>query len=330
MAPLPSTHPPPPTGPDAGGGRGVSPPPGPRPAMPGDAAQAGPGLVAGRRKLYEPPPGGRPDNHTDASFLGALVLNAHIQRRAYRGAVADSLAIAQQLCVAAASGAAFAHLHGGRLAPERLLRAAGALVALGVALDQASGPGRLRPRKVLRVARQSALLAVGVHNLSPLLRSLTRTVSTDSALALATLLGLVHLYCHDYHFVNSVTDHLTGTVSVGAGVVATVLLASRLRTDLQAFSYILFSLELVVLSPFLRRSVARGSKPGHAVLTALMVLGTAALLRPFGGLPTAAFAALVAAVTFAFPALLVSSEKYKVAINGPWDEAWLTPKYDRS
>ena len=28
--------------------------------------------------------------------------------------------------------------------------------------------------------------------------------------------------------------------------------------------------------------------------------------------------------------LLVSSEKYKVAINGPWDEAWLTPKYDRS
>lgn len=49
-----------------------------------------------------------------------------------------------------------------------------------------------------RGVRQVVLLTGGVYLLSPLLHSLTRTISEDSIIAMTVGLLILHLYLHDY------------------------------------------------------------------------------------------------------------------------------------
>ena len=88
--------------------------------------------------------------------------------------------------------------------------------------------GRRIGGAVARTVRQSTLLLVGVFFLSPLYSNLTKAVSDDTIVAASTWLLLAHLYMHDYFFVKSVTDKVTGSLSLACGVAASVLLASRL------------------------------------------------------------------------------------------------------
>jgi len=46
----------------------------------------------------------------------------------------------------------------------------------------------------------------------------------------------MHLYLHDYTFVDQVTDTLTGSMSMTAATFASVLIASQLKTQMQVFS----------------------------------------------------------------------------------------------
>lgn len=81
---------------------------------------------------------------------------------------------------------------------------------------------------VLRAARQSGLLLTGVYLLSPLYGTLTASVSDDTIAAASAWLMLAHLFMHDYFFVTSVADKLSGSLSLAAAVAASLLLASRL------------------------------------------------------------------------------------------------------
>ena len=63
-------------------------------------------------------------------------------------------------------------------------------------------------------------------------------VCSDSIVALACSLLIAHLYLHDYSFVDRVTDTLTGSMSLTAATFASVLVASRLKTQMQVFSQV--------------------------------------------------------------------------------------------
>ena len=52
----------------------------------------------------------------------------------------------------------------------------------------------------------------------------------------------MHLYLHDYTFVDQVTDTLTGSMSMTAATFASVLIASQLKTQMQVFSQARFML----------------------------------------------------------------------------------------
>jgi len=266
------------------------------------------------------PPGG--DNFTDPrSFLRSLVLNARVQRRDLGAARFGALALAQQVCVAALLGAAPAHLASGRASWRQVCAgAAGALLA-GAAAGLLAAPPRPPPRAVARGLRQSGLLCCGVYFLAPLLQSLSLTTSSDTVVASAAALLLVHLALHDYNFANSITERDTGAAALAAAVFAAVLLASRLADELQAFAYLLSAMELLVLSPFVRRRVRLAAPALHAGLTALMVAGSALLLWPLSAAAALAFLTLVGFLVVVCPALLVSSEALKLTINGQWDEA---------
>eukprot|EP00877_Chromochloris_zofingiensis_P010970 jgi/Chrzof1/6126/Cz17g10210.t1 len=172
-----------------------------------------------------------------------------------------------------------------------------------------------------RGVRQGVLLSGGVYLLSPLLHSLTRTISEDSIIAMTTGLLILHLYLHDYNFVNSVTDKLTGTVSLGAAVFASVLIASGMPSEFDVFVHVLFCLELYLLSPFMRRYIRQASITAHVTLTLGMVCAAVALLLPLSSNLTTVFLVAVVFISLLCPRWLVRIHKFKAKINGPWDEA---------
>ena len=48
----------------------------------------------------------------------------------------------------------------------------------------------------------------------------------------------MHLYLHDYNFVDQLTDTLTGSMALTAATFASILVASQLRTQLQVFAQV--------------------------------------------------------------------------------------------
>lgn len=288
-----------------------------------------------RKVLYEQP-AGLQDNYTDATFLEALVVNATVPRRQYWSVVQGSVAVVQQINIVAAIATAalqlhevptaqsihhhYHHHHQGLLAPTTLL-ALNILVlaALGVACLLTGEPlpgGSLR-----RALRQVTLLTAGVYLLAPTYGTLSKTISTDTIVAVSTLLLLLHLLLHDYHFVNDEAARLRGVASMGAAVFAAVLLASRLQTDMRVFSHLTHSLTLFLLSPFLLRYVRRLSFGLHVLVTLGVGALTTAMMARVSAVATAVHLAACAFVCFGAPAWLVRIQKFKAQINGPWDEA---------
>ena len=67
-------------------------------------------------------------------------------------------------------------------------------------------------------------------------------VCSDSIVALACGLLVAHLYLHDYSCTDRMTDTLTGSMSLTAATFASVLVASRLNTQIKVFSQVTDSL----------------------------------------------------------------------------------------
>lgn len=281
---------------------------------------AGGGASSWQRVLWDRRQRAYADTHTPAAFLGALVVNAAVCERAYWPTVLGAVAVVQELAVTALVAAANAHLRSGALSARALLAVDAALLVVGACARVAVGAAR--PRALLAAsAREGALLVVGVGGLAPLYQTLASTISGDTLVVCVVMLFVAHLVLHDYSYLNSATTRLTGSLGLGAAVFSSGMLASRLPTPTHVFAAMTLSLELFVLSPFVRADLRRSSTPGYVALTAAAVAAAAAALVPLGALPSGAFLALAAFVALACPRVLVGLQSLKCQINGPWDEA---------
>ena len=88
--------------------------------------------------------------------------------------------------------------------------------------------------------------------LSPVLQSLTDSYSNDTLYALVFILTLVHLFTHDYAYVNGYTKRFECTISLNSIIFVSVLMASRLHSALHSFALIAFAIELFGMLPMLR------------------------------------------------------------------------------
>ena len=265
----------------------------------------------------------REDNHTDENFLRDLVVNGNVTRRNYWQVVWESQCLVQQICIASVVPATFLHLKSQRLGVGSLVVLnAGILVTATFTLLAFSWKTRSLS-KLVRFGRQCILLLTGVYNLSPLYQKLTISVSSDTIGASSVLLLTLHLFLYDYSFKKSITESISGSISLGAAIATSVLLSSRLDTPYQVFSYLSFGLGLFVLSPFLRKDLQTVYPKAYLVNTLFMLGITFIAIDMLSKLLSCAFGALVIFTAFVCPKLLVSVEKHKVQINGPWDEAQL-------
>jgi phosphatidylinositol glycan class C protein len=213
------------------------------------------------------------------------------------------------------------------------------------------------PRFYVRLStiKSAILIYFTLLGLSPILKSLTRSTSSDSIWAMSFWLLAINIFFFDYSGGSRSSSSLPATttapgtkpmpvasLSTNAALMASTVLASRLPSTGQVFSLTLFSIQVFGLFPVFRNCARRKSWRYHVALTVLLVLGAGAgvgmiLGDPaphdangnfFGGLPwKRGLVGMIVGCLIAIVAMggcswwLISLQKYKNEIYGPWDPA---------
>jgi phosphatidylinositol glycan class C protein len=231
----------------------------------------------------------------------------------------------------------------------------------------------------LKTFKSACLIYFALLGLSPILKSLTRSTSSDSIWALATWLLIINIFFFDYGsvYVSTKPQQPTTTpassetttkggcepflapsnislrappfpssLSTNAALMASTVLASRLKTTTAVFSLTLFSIQVFGLFPVFRRHLRHKSFNLHLLLTfALVTMSTGGLglilsqsythtygncgfcpgwiwhviLRSTIGFVVGGFA--TAFVMGGCSWWLIGLQRYKNVVIGPWDPA---------
>ncbi|RFU74789.1 phosphatidylinositol n-acetylglucosaminyltransferase [Trichoderma arundinaceum] len=184
----------------------------------------------------------------------------------------------------------------------------------------------------LGTIKSALLIYCTLLGLSPILKSLTQSTSSDSIWAMSLWLLAINIFFFDYS--GGVGAKFPASLSTNAALMASTVLASRLPSTKQVFCLTLFSIEVFGLFPVFRRHVQHRSFRQHAILTMLLILGAGwgvgiviaeprpgclALKRGIGGMVVSVMIAAIA--TGGCSWWLIGLQRYKNEIRGPWDPA---------
>ncbi|KAB5562684.1 phosphatidylinositol N-acetylglucosaminyltransferase-domain-containing protein [Coniochaeta sp. 2T2.1] len=181
----------------------------------------------------------------------------------------------------------------------------------------------------LATIKSAVLIYSTLLGLSPILKSLTRSTSSDSIWAMSFWLLAINIFFFDYSTdINPRKAAPVASLSTNAALMASTVLASRLPSTGQVFSLTLFSIEVFGLFPVFRRYARQRSWRYHVVLTVLLVLGAGGGVgMVMGGGWKTGLAGMVVGCLVSTLAMggcswwLIGLQKYKNEIYGPWDPA---------
>ncbi len=213
----------------------------------------------------------------------------------------------------------------------------------GPDLPLTTPPRNSRAYVRISTIKSAILIYFTLLGLSPILKSLTRSTSSDSIWAMSFWLLAINIFFFDYSggstpsLSSSTTPRFkqqlpVASLSTNAALMASTVLASRLPSTGQVFSLTLFSIEVFGLFPVFRQYARRRSLRYHAALTVALVLGAGAgvgmILGDETGWPWKKgvlgmlVGCLIAALAMGGCSWwLIGLQKYKNEIYGPWDPA---------
>lgn len=205
------------------------------------------------------------------------------------------------------------------LSPETLLWTSLLCALLGYGLYQAlSSPAEpgCEPRTRLADLQSATIFLSFTFGFSPVLKTLTESVSTDTVYAMSALMLLAHLVSFPY-----AQPSPPGSLSLNAALFASVCLASRLPGALHTFAMLSCALLVFALWPCLLHRIKENASSQFAgVCVGVCIGGVVGLGSQWlGGAVLLALA--LGSVTLLCPLLLIRLQRHKDNIHGPWDEA---------
>jgi phosphatidylinositol glycan class C protein len=212
------------------------------------------------------------------------------------------------------------------------------------ASNTSSRPSSRSSQQRLTTAKSAALIYAALLGLSPILKSLTLSTTSDSIWALSTWLLMMNVAFFDYsggpgtQYVLAFlltpppinrSCRLPASMSTNSAMMASAVLASRLPSTTHVFSLTLFSIEVFGLFPIFRRELLFQSRPGHLFLTAVLTMAAwgGIFVTLTGGGRTAFVTGVILGCSLTFICMgicswwLIGLQKYKNEIHGPWDPA---------
>ncbi|KAK8234519.1 phosphatidylinositol:UDP-GlcNAc transferase PIG-C [Phyllosticta capitalensis] len=184
-----------------------------------------------------------------------------------------------------------------------------------------------RNQRRVATIKSAVLIYCALLGLSPILKSLTKSTTSDSIWAMTSVLMCINVCFFDYG--GGVGAKFPASLSTNAAIMAATVLASRLESTTDVFSFLLFSIEVFGLFPVFRRHLRFVSWRGHLTLTIFLVMGAGAgfSLAVSGGTWKAAITGVVLGSFLTSLVMgicswwLIGLQKYKNEIHGPWDPA---------
>lgn len=264
-----------------------------------------------------------PDNYVDDTFLQQLEKNVHVKLYGKRELMLGACHVHQHWSSVILFLVLFSHVYNGIWSANYLMMLNNALlvtiylfwmfhVRLGKLND------RMRYAKK-QVAKAAILLIMTILGLSPVLKTLTEDISTDTICTLTGLLVCINLMCHNY---GEEGDGEPNPVALNAAVFASVMLASRLDSKTQVFGLVSLAVIWFSLFPIARYFINGKRQPFSLLaLTGLLSgLTSIGLYRVHSRL-FIAYLGLSGFMLLVCPLWYFHLQKYKNNIHGPWDEA---------
>ncbi|KAG6510797.1 hypothetical protein ZIOFF_028835 [Zingiber officinale] len=134
---------------------------------------------------------GYDDNYTDESFLEEMVMNANVVKRDMPKVMLDSVSITQYVCIVSLVVSVWAHTLSLHIDEDIALLALGFSVLLLTARQLSI---QLLSHYLLNIS----FFISGLYVLAPIYYTLTRSIRSDSIVALTVSLLIIHLFLHDY------------------------------------------------------------------------------------------------------------------------------------
>jgi len=264
-----------------------------------------------KKNLYENT--NYPDNYTDKTFLEELKKNVHITEISTLTAVLGAGLVTQEMCIVVFFVTVYVYLYNGWIEPETVFVQSSLVAAVGYLTYRILLTNKNYYDVMVKDLRTVMIFVVFGYVLSPILKTLTDTISTDTIYAMTTFMMIIHLIFFDYGVSAAI---VSSSLSLNAAIFGSVCLASRLASPFHAFVLLSNAVECFVLLPILL-SKGRGSVIVLAAMitVAIYALWTVSLIMMF------LFVFITLFVTVLCPFWFLRWQNYKDNIYGPWDEA---------
>ncbi|XP_015119942.1 phosphatidylinositol N-acetylglucosaminyltransferase subunit C [Diachasma alloeum] len=267
------------------------------------------GDIRWRKNLYENRD--LPDNYTDSTFLEELEKNIKPNNVTTIEAIALGSSISIQLSIVILFVMVFIWLNNEWTTPNITFTSSAGLTVFGYLCHTLKLPDM--PDKISKDIRTALIFLAFGYILSPVLKTLTETVSTDTIYAMTIFMFLIHLIFSKY---GSPQVSLSDSLSITSSIFGSLMLASRLASPLHAFSLLTVAVQCFVLLPFLLSKIEN-----KVVISILLTASTVYLLGIISPTLTCVFVAVTIFVHVICPLWYIRWQKYKDNIYGPWDEA---------
>lgn len=276
---------------------------------------------AWRKLLYLKQP--YPDNYTDQSFLSQLKRNETVIQYSYFKLVKDFGLIVYHVNNLLLVIEIFAKIYYFNWDPIYFTGICSAITLVAFSIWELHLNNFTGYAANASKLKSFVLIIFMILILSPVLKSLTRSTSSDSIWSISFLLTMANIIFHDYAFTTKVPQYKP-IVSTNISLSNTLFLSSRLNSTLQVFCFIVLSIQLNILLPlfyFAIRQRLPDSKYQAILFTSSLGLNYFFLFQ-FQNVSllclwifTQVFIALI------LPAYFIFLQKYKNELLGPWDIA---------
>jgi len=277
-----------------------------------------------------------PDNYVDETFLEELQKNVNVHTYKYWTLVRESSVISQHLSSMIIFIGVFIHLYNENLTENTLIFSSTSLLVILFfiwAFKMKDIDQRFIVNK-LGMVKTGILLFAILLSFSPILKTLTEKTSSDTIYALTVIFFIGNVILHDYSGKITKNIRFPDSLSINLAIFASVLLASRLGRDKEddgttqnvpsnksVFGLLAFAVEWFALLPFFLRFLKKSSMKYYLINTVFFFIIAIVLFIPISKIVIITFSLTVFFINFICPIWLISVQKYKNQINGPWDEA---------
>lgn len=252
---------------------------------------------------------GYQDNYTDPSFLKDLEKNKNVKIFKFREAFLGITKFNFQISTVTIYLSIFHAMYANHIEASTILTYSTLITLLGY---------------IIYIRNEFSMNSFGDHMKtvlsvlvfgyisSPILHTLTHSISTDTIFTLTFFVMFIHLIFFDY---GVPAFMVSKTISLNAAIFGAICLSSRLSSSLHAFTLLVLSSEFFALLPIF---MERFWSPIWMLLIA--ILSSYLLLRvSFSVWVT--YSLVSCFINFGCPYVFVDQQKHKNNIHGPWDEA---------